>query len=463
MWIIPQHHTQIDRFYEIISLLKKVDFNDLKNIRNNIITELKDKGRYKGRQTKDLISAGNHNIDEPFFYGLIYKINKEVFVSNYGELIYDVWNDNFKKSIVFIYSLFNIQYYHPAKPRVESEIYPFRLFFKVLRDSRIDNKISVPEMFFLYQIDKISSDEDFEFIIKNILDYRKSGLELKDYFVKENDSFVKSAVSAKYFLKILENFDILIQPDSIEENQFVLSSVRRDPTSINRKHLFLNNSFIKTIDSLLNRHSIFEQIRNSELPSELASEIFNYVDDEIYKDLNIEKNKDYTLADNIYNYSINPNKCYDFEIKINEAMNLFYDIKSEVVGGSSEPDFVAKYKPFFPDSIESKIFTGDAKSTKNQLQGINPGRLRQHMSKYNSNFTLLITPKYSPAAKKDIHGEKIVILSSLALSEVARNIIKNDDKPSFSPFYDIIINNLGEDVSDKFYNKMSEIYGISLK
>lgn len=141
-------------------------------------------------------------------------------------------------------------------------------------------------------------------------------------------------------------------------------------------------------------------------------------------------------------------------------MNMFYNVESEVVSGAGEPDFVARFKSNFPSLDDSKIFTGDTKSTKNQLMSINPGRLKQHMRKYNSDYTILITPKYAPAAKKDIIGEKIVILSSLALSETVRNFIKYDNKLSFEEFNKIIVNNLGSDISDKFYNKVSDIYGI---
>ncbi len=462
MWIIPQHHTQIERFYNIINLLKNVKSSSLKEVRKNIISELKKTGQYNGRQTKDIQSAGNHNIDEPFFYGLIYKINKEVFISGYGELIYSVWNDSYKKTTVFLFSLINIQYFHPAKPKVDASLFPFRLFFKILRDKRINNKISIPEMYFLYKIDFLNTENDFENLILKILNYRNSSVEIKNYFKGFEKEFVKSSASSKYFFKILENFNVLLEPDNLKKNQSICSPLRRDATSINVKFFKLNETFVEIIDILLKKYSIFEKPRKSELPSELISEIFNYVDKDIYEYLEIKEEKDYSLADNIYDYSIDPNKCYDFELKINQAMRLFYNIESEVVGGASEPDFVARYEPNFPSKDNYKIFTGDAKATKNQLMGINPGRLKQHMNKYKSNFTILVTPKYAPAAKNDIKGENIVILSSLALSEITRNIIKYDDKPSFEPFYNIIISNLGDDVSSKFYEKVSEIYGINI-
>ena len=79
MWIIPQHHTQIKRFFDVIRLLKNSRVNSLREIRTDLISELRKNKQYNGRQTKDIQSAGNHNIDEPFFYGLIYKLKKEVF------------------------------------------------------------------------------------------------------------------------------------------------------------------------------------------------------------------------------------------------------------------------------------------------------------------------------------------------------------------------------------------------
>jgi len=459
MRILPQHHTQIERFYEIINILKNKKNNtwEKATIKLELINKLSEKNIYEWRQTKDIDSAANHNIDEPFFYWLIYTIHKDIFISAYWDILYEVWHDTTKRAIVFLFSLFNIQYYHPAKKTVNADLYPFRLFFYLLRDKRIDNYIAIPEMFFLYKTKKMLNIESYENIVKEILIYRKSNQEVKDYFKWQEDLFVKTCVSAKYFLTILNNFNILKFSDNLK-NQTILSPKRRDASSININHYLLNNKFDNVIDDLLLKYSIFEKTRDSILPSELATEIFNFLDDDIYNYIWIKKIQDFQLADDIYNYSINPDKCYEFEKKINQAMNKFFNVKSEVVWGSWEPDFVASYKPDFPDDNNKIIFTGDAKSTKNQLWSINPGRLKQHMKKYDSRFTILITPKYAPSAKKDIEDEKIVILSSMALSEMIRNFIKNEDKPSFKDFYEIIESNLWDDISDKFYKKIGELY-----
>gem|GEM_PF-6179090 len=187
-------------------------------------------------------------------------------------------------------------------------------------------------MFFLYNINNISDENTFENLIKEILLFRDSNLDIKDYFKNKESDFVKSYVSAMYFFRILEKFDILEINSSISlANQSIVSPARRDSTSININLFELKTDNIDLIDSMLTKYSIFEESRKSELPSELISEIYNFIDKDIYEILDIEYEIDYSLANDIYNYSINPDKWNDFEIKVNEAINMFYNIKSEVV------------------------------------------------------------------------------------------------------------------------------------
>ena len=319
-------------------------------------------------------------------------------------------------------------------------------------------------MYFLYQLDCLSDNQDYEELVRKILHFRDSNLEIKEYFKWFESDFVKCQCSASYCLWILRNFWIFVNSKELikDDNQYIVSPNRRDATPVNMSYISLNLDFLSVIAELIDKYSIYEIPRSNPIPSDLISEIFNFFDDDLYYHLSIEKEKNTLLADEIYEYSINPDKCYEFEIKINQAMRLFYNVKSEVVWWPSEPDFVASYMPEFPTNSNQRIFTGDAKSTKNQLTWINAGRLKQHMKKYHSAFTILVTPKYSPASKKDIIDENIVILSSLALSQVTRQILSRWDRPDFWPFYELIQNNLWQDISQKFYNKIDEIYGTEI-
>jgi hypothetical protein len=462
MWIIPQHHKQIDRFYDILSLIKRANDNNLSNIRNGIITELKNGGKYNGGK-KESISSANHNIDEPFFYGLIYKFQNKVFISKYGELIYKFWGDFEKRRIIFIFCLFNIQYFNPAKKLCEARLFPYRLLFKVLIDKRIEYKISTTELFFFYNYIKLTNNT-VEEIISQILHFRKINIEEKISFLQKNsDIFVKSYVSASYSFIILQKFGIFNDKTESDFSFKFKSDKRKEETSITDKTFYINSDIQNVIVEILKLYPENENVRDSELPSDLISEIYNFVSPKLWDYLGSDTRIDYDeklkLPNLIYEYSINPNTWDKFEDVISDSFNQFYNIKAERVSGAGETDVVAKYKPNFPDDFGYKIFTADAKSTKNSLSYINSGRLDSHREKFNGEFTIVVTPKYVPAVKKDILGRKIVIISSLALSELSKNVL-NSDNNDFTPIFNLISNNLGEDISSKIYSLIEEEYGV---
>jgi type II restriction enzyme len=465
MWIIPQHHKQIDRFNDIINLIKTANDNKLSNIREGIIAKLKNTGKYSGGK-KETTSSANHNIDEPFFYGLIYKFQKKVFISKYGELINLFWDKSEKRNLIFLFSLFNIQYKNPAKKECDASLYPFRLIFKVVTDKRIENKISIDELYFFYKHKEVK-DETVENIIKDLILYRSLSLDQKiAYLKKDNVDFVKSYISASYCFVILQRFGIFKKPTQTEESFIIKSDNRKKPTLVKLRYFSLSDNILGAIENILKKYPEYEEVKKSALPSELISEIYNFLAPEVWdyiKDEDIkEKVEDrFKLPSLIYDYSINPDKCYEFEEVIKNAFNQFYNIKAELASGAGDTDVVAKYMPNFPDDIGYKIFTADAKSTKNSLSNINSGRLDHHRNKHNGEFTIVVTPKYVPSVVYDISKRDIVIIPSLVLSELIKNVIKND-KNDFCPIYNIIKNNLGKDISDNIYRLIEDSYGVDI-
>ena len=465
MWIIPQHHKQIDRFNDIINLIKTANNNKLSNIREAIIYDLKRSGKYKGGK-KEVVSSANHNIDEPFFYGLIYKFQKKVFISKYGELINIFWDKIEKRNLIFLFSLFNIQYYNPAKQECNAKLYPFRLLFKVMLDKRIEKKIVPDELYFFYKHEEIK-DDTVENIIKDIVLFRKlTSNEKINYLKKDNVNFVKSYVSASYCFVILQKFGVFKEPIVIEKSFFVRSDKRKEDTLINPRNFYLSENMIGVMQDMLKKYPENSEIKKSELPSDLISEIYNFIAPEIWDYIKEENTREkiedkFKLPTLIYEYSIDPNKCYEFEGIIADSLNQFYNIKADVASGSGDTDVVAKYRPNFPDNDDYKIFTADAKSTKNSLSLINSGRLDHHREKHNGEFTIVVTPKYVPAVAHDIFNRDIVIISSLALSELSKNIIKTN-KNDFKPIYNVIKNNLGKDISNNIYELIEDNYGVSV-
>jgi hypothetical protein len=70
--------------------------------------------------------------------------------------------------------------------------------------------------------------------------------------------------------------------------------------------------------------------------------------------------------------------------------------------------------------------------------------------KIGAEYTIVITPRYVPAVLKDIKNTKNVIITANTCSEYLYNsIVKDERNIDYKEINDIIINNLGTDISDK--------------
>ncbi|MGN1130551.1 MAG: hypothetical protein ACI4Q8_04305, partial [Ruminococcus sp.] len=97
---------------------------------------------------------------------------------------------------------------------------------------------------------------------------------------------------------------------------------------------------------------------------------------------------------------------------------------------------------------KKKKFAVEAKSTANKLPSINSGRLREHRNQIGGEYTIVITPRYVPAAKRDIQGNPIVIILASTFSEYLYNHVYHDVREiDYKDFDDIIVSNLGKDIS----------------
>ena len=95
-----------------------------------------------------------------------------------------------------------------------------------------------------------------------------------------------------------------------------------------------------------------------------------------------------------------------------------------------------------------KKFAVESKSTANKLSGINVGRLREHREEIGGEYTIIVTPRYVPAARRDIIGTPNVIVLASTFAEYLYNCIDNDLREiDYEDFDSVIANNLGKDIS----------------
>ena len=155
----------------------------------------------------------------------------------------------------------------------------------------------------------------------------------------------------------------------------------------------------------------------------------------------------------IEEYSNNPENetAYLFEEVLEEGFSMFYNVETKRIGGAGHTDIECLYL------TKRKKFAVESKSTANKLSGINVGRLREHREEIGGEYTIVITPRYVPAAKRDIKGTPIVIVLATTFAEYLYNNIFNEiRKIDYADFDDIIVNHLGEDVSRHISNMTME-------
>ena len=148
-----------------------------------------------------------------------------------------------------------------------------------------------------------------------------------------------------------------------------------------------------------------------------------------------------------YSNNLENETAYLFENVLVAGFNMFYNVEAKGLGGSGHTDIECLYL------TKKKKFAVEAKSTANKLLGINVGRLREHREEIGGEYTIVITPRYVPAAKRDIFGSPIVIILANTFAEYLYNCIDNDiRKIDYADFDEIIMDNLGKDISTDISN-----------
>lgn len=469
VWLFPQNSCSMDQFFITLNVFGKLNGISRKdNIQHLLMEQQSKKGFYNPYIEKDHydLSSANHKIDEPRFYGAIYETpNRKIHVSTYGELLLKYENDKCKRNKVFIGMLFNLQFDNPYKKMKNLNIYPLRLIFKLLTEKRLNYYITnVETSYILYFVKKMKSQQDYDNLVNEIILFRNLNNEEKNKRLEENAlQFIKNYVSCNYLFNMLSDMEITKQQKE-KYNIKVKSPVRKNPTPVTRRKLVLNSMFIHFVEKYLEEVSLFDDIKfPTGLRSDWIRDIYNSVPEILLNEIN-EKDDMYTeylqIPALLVESSINPEKWSLFEEYITKSFNLFVDVKAETIGGPGQPDSLCHY---LKDDL---LFCADGKSTHKKLSGINDGRLKQHRNLYNAQYTIVVTPGYVPSAVEDIKNTKTCIITSYCFADLITKYIfklyKNKEECSYSIFNDLIMSNLGTDLSEKIYKIIDDKLGVSI-
>ncbi len=463
-WIIYKHTCN----YEMI---KAVALDVKNNCKTNISESERHKMQdrlaalelYSARNSKDRpLDSINHRINTLEFWMFGYEDksngNKKFIFSPLGNLFLKYITEEDKLRKIFIAMMFAIQFQHPANGTSHQfQLFPFRLIFQLLMDSRLEGKLYNYEEEIVLPFVKKVVPETYEQIVNEILSIRKSNDgSIISKLQSDEHTYVNTVYEWEYYTQtLLAQIGII---NKVEGKTLCKLYHPSKPTSkslptgryATKGYITLKEECIPFINVMLALYSCYAQPVNLNDPERLTidciKEIYNFYPQVLLREIGEpdDLGKLLELPKLIEQYSNNPENetAYLFEDVLTEGFNMFYNVKAIKRGGAAHTDIECLYV------TKKKKFAVESKSTANKLLGINAGRLREQREEISGEYTIVITSRYVPATKRDIKGTPIVIVLANTFAEYLYNNIFHEVRDiDYADFDNIIVNNLGTDIS----------------
>lgn len=474
-WILYKHTCD----YELIKAVAL-------DVKNQCATNINSKERYKMQERLTALNlykmrnkkerpldSINHRINTLEFYMFGYEESfsktKKFIFSPLGNLFIKYIDDPEKLKYIFSTMLFGMQFEHYANNTPNCfQLYPFRLIFKLMTDQRLDNRLYSMEYAYIVAFVKTVDDILYEKIVSDILKFRsKTDKEKIKLLKKDEHTYVNCIYEWQYYtLKLLKTIGI------IQENEGDKLCKLYHPQKINSKSSptgrWVRNGYAsidtelqpfikKMLDSFPVSQKPLRFDEKNRMMMDIVKEIYSFYPELLLETIGERTDDVYVkllkLPSLIEKYAQNPDNetAYLFEDILEEGFNMFVNVEAKKIGGAGHTDIECLYL------TKRKKFAVEAKSTSNKLTLINSGRLREHREQIGGDYTIVITPRYVPAAKRDIKNEPIVIILANTFAEYLYNHIYHDIREiDYADFDDVIISNLGMDVSQLISNMTME-------
>lgn len=462
-WILYKHTCSYELIKAVALDVKnscKTDISDIE--RHRMQERLAALDLYTTRNPKEKpLDSINHRINTLEFWMFGYEDNssdKKFMFSPLGNLFLKHINNEDKLVKIFTAMLFAIQFEHPANGTdKEFQLYPFRLILKLLTDERLDGKLYNFEYALILAFVKSINDDTYEELVSDILELRsKSAEEIKDMYKVDEHTYVNAVYEWEYYTcKLLSTIGIFNR----HTGDFICklfhpskTGSKSAPTGRNATMGYVeltDNVRAFVIKMLAEYPFTAAPVRLDEkdrMRLDIIKEIYSFYPQLLMQEIGEDDDltKYLELPKLIEEYSNNPENdtAYLFEEVLCEGFDMFINVETRRIGGAGHTDIECLYL------TKRKKFAVESKSTANKLGGISVGRLREHREEIGGEYTIVITPRYVPAAKRDIKGSPIVIILANTFAEYLYNHIFNDVRDiDYADFDNIIVNHLGEDVS----------------
>lgn len=465
-WILYRHINDYSLIKEIAVYVKEKGGNiGSENARYKMRDWLGSMDMYHTRHPKVRpLDTQHHKIRtlEYYMFGYdtgVYGSRKFMF-SPLGNLFIQHINDDDKLTKIFTTMLFAIQFHHPCNKVDKSiQLYPFRLLFKLMTDMRLDYRLHFTEYAQFVASIKTISFSKYEKLIEDILEFRRLSSSEQISILQENDHYsVNCIYELKYTSKLLKDAGICSVSKGITIGRFYhprqkWAKPSTPPTSrvITDGYIEIAPGMMDFIKKMLGQYSCFDtpvSFDDSEnLTIDLIKNVYSFYPELLCQEINEVDELQRQLLELprlIERYSNNPdNQAADlFEQVLEDGFNMFCDVEAKRIGGSGHTDIECLYLTI------RKKFVVEAKSTAKKLTLVNTQRLKEHRDEVGGKYTIVITSRFVPAAKRDIRDTPVVLLAAHTFSEYLYNHLYHDVRDiTYSDFDKIIESHLGEDIS----------------
>ncbi len=471
-WILYKHTNSYELIKAVALDVKNSCASDISNLeRQRMQHRLEALNLYHTRNPKDRpLDSINHRINTLEFFMFGYEDPQKRFIfSPLGNLFLSHINDPEKLKKIFTTMLWAVQFPHPANGTPDCFfLYPFRLLFQLMLDQRLEGKLYSTEYAYLVAFVKTLTATSYENLVQRILEFRALSNDRKAQLLQQDEhTYVNCIYEWQYYIQtLLSTIGIL----SLEEGEPLVklshpvkTTSKSAPTSrtVRTGYATISSTIKPFIQVLLKRYSAYQiPLRlddRDRMRLDIIKEIYSFYPIELLEAIG-EQTDDLQirlleLPKLIEKYSNNPNNDTSslFEDVLVEGFNMFVNVEAKKFAGAGHTDIECLY------ITKRKKFAVEAKSTANKLLGINAGRLREHREEIGGEYTIVITPRYVPAAKRDIKGNPIVMILASTFSEYLYNHIHRDIREiDYEDFDRIIVSNLGSDISGLISNMTME-------
>ena len=335
-----------------------------------------------------------------------------------------------------------------------------------MTDKRLDGKLYNYEEELILPFVKTVTPESYEQIVTQILSIRNlSDIELVNKLKSDEHTYVNTVYEWEYYTQtLLSQVGIInkIEGDTLCKLYHPSKSGSKSlPTGrkATKGYVTISSNCLSFIKEMLAEYTCFAtpvQLKDPErLTIDCIKEVYSFYPQLLLKEIgeSDDLSKLLELPKLIEKYSNNPENetAYLFEDVLTEGFNMFYNVEAVKRGGAAHTDIECLY------ITKKKKFAVESKSTANKLLGINAGRLREQREEIGGEYTIVITSRYVPATRRDIKGTPIVIILANTFAEYLYNHIFHEVRNiDYADFDNIIVNNLGTDISGLVSNMTLE-------